>query len=299
VGTVAQAALLLPHGTWTVERPRTPTWAEFAAADHLPLHPTPPLRTDSHLLLEEGLGTATTTYTRFIKAAGPAANCVLPLHVEGGPEAVVAPFYLSRIACAGDPDELWREIRSSCAEGPRTFVVGRNCAGADDRLTAEELAALNRTLRLSALTPNLVAFEADSPEDAVLVTPFPWVPGWRTRIDQTDTAPIEVNGAFVAAPFPAGRHKVEVAYVSRHLGLGYAVFGATLLALVAAGAASFASRLRRAPLLLGVLAFVAALGASVRSDPFHVERRMLRERTLNNTYPELLREQLARWGRPD
>lgn len=155
---------------------------------------------------------------------------------------------------------------------------------------------LNRALRLLALTPNLVEFEAETNEEAVLVTPFPWMAGWRTWIDGARTTPIQVNGAFVAAAFPAGRHRVRVAYVSRYVRTAYRVFYATLL-VVGVGFPVFLlrRRARRTALAAMSLLFACLIAGAGWYQDDRLNAGILRELTFNNNFAELLREQLARW----
>ena len=291
---LAQAAMTFRHGTWTEPRRPSPTLAELAAADELPLYAEAPLVHENGLA-EGAYGTASVAYTAFYKAAVAGGNCFLPLDEgEHGRGAVVLPVYLSSsLRCAGGREDALRIVgRSQCRRRSplRTVVTDPGCLSSEPDNTAQ--AALNAGNRLVALTPNGMTLEYDSPSDAVLVTPYPNMPAnWRAWTDGGPAEIIDVNAGFVGVRAPAGRHAVRVLYHSPGEILGCRI------AFVTALAAAWLSliRLRARVLVLALLAVTpAGLWGYVRFE------RTLRERAealvlLPNRYPDLLAEQLERW----
>jgi succinate dehydrogenase hydrophobic anchor subunit len=307
LATVAQTGMLMRHGTWTEERPRTATLAEFAAADHLPLYGSAPLQA-SNFLLEGSDGTATIAYGRFLNTARRRANCYLPILPGLRDRGVVLPFYLSpSVACVRNTSEALGVLRAgaSCRDtgALRTLVTDAACADEPPLALASgsALAALNEGNRLIALTPNLAAIDVKASTETVLVTPFPNVTAnWRLFLDGSPVPLVEVNGGFVGARVPPGRHQVEVRYFSALVQAGYRAAFAGALAVVLVGGGRILVRraaskwVRSAALLLLVAAGVLALVAyRVWETDFgeRANRRIL----LHNSYPERLAEQLTRW----
>jgi len=307
VASLAQTGMLMRHGTWTEERPRTPALAEFAAAEHLPLYARAPLQA-SNSLLEEFDGTATVAYGRFVKSARRRANCYLPILPGLREVGVLLPFYLSpSTACAGTTSEALALLRvgANCRDTGtlRTLVTDAACADAPPLAPASgsALAALNEGNRLVALTPNLAVIDLEASTAAVLVTPFPnATTNWRLLLDGSRAPLLEVNGGFVGARVPPGHHRVEVRYFSALVQAGYRAAFAGALAVVLVGGGRLLSgragspRARSAALLLVLAAGVLALAAYGRWETGFVERANRRV-LLPNSYPERLAEQLVRW----
>ena len=309
--TVTQTGMLMRHGTWTEERPRTPALAEFAAADHLPLYGSTPLQA-TNFLLEESDGTATIAYGRFVKSARRRANCYLPILPGLRDRGVLLPFYLSpNLVCARTTSDALDLVRAgdSCRDtgALRTLVTDSACAGepASSPASGSALAALNEGNRLVALTSNLALIDVEASTAAVLVTPFPnATTNWSLLLDGAPAPLLEVNGGFVGARVPSGRHQVEVRYFSTLVRAGYRLAFAGALAVVLVGGGRVllgragSNRARSVAFLLMLVLAVLALGAYARWESGFVERATRRV-LLHNSYPERLAEQLARWrGQP-
>jgi len=307
LATIAQTSMLMRHGTWTEERPRSASLAEFAAADHLPLYGSAPLQA-SNFLAEESDGTATVAYARFFKSALRSTNCYLPIHPGLRERGVLLPFYLSpNLACARTTSDALALVN---AEGGcwdtgalRTLVTDSLCADGplSPPASGSALAALNEGNRLVALTSNLAVIDVQASTAAVLVTPFPNVTAnWSLLLDGAPSRLLEVNGGFVGLHVPPGRHQLEVRYFSPLVRAGYRVAFASALAVVLMGGGRVllvragSARARSAALLLVFALGALALVAYGRWEIRFVEgatRRVL----LHNSYPERLAEQLARW----
>jgi hypothetical protein len=99
------------------------------------------------------------------------------------------------------------------------------------------------TLFLRSVGPDLVV-EVQAAGETLVVTSIPDWPGWTAREDELPIPTVTVNHAFVGMRVPAGRHVVRLAYRPRSWPLGLAAFGAGVLLIAVAGAAT---RPRRAP----------------------------------------------------
>ena len=221
---------------------------------------------------------------------------------------MLLPFYLSpNTACAGTTSEALAllSVGGSCRDTGtlRTLVTDAACADEPPRALASggALAALNEGNRLVALTPNLAVIDVEASTAAVLVTPFPNVTtNWRLLLDGGPAPLLEVNGGFVGARVPPGRHQVEVRYFSALVQEGYRAAFAAALAVVLVGGGRILLRraastwVRSAALLLLLAAGVLALVAYRGWEKDFVERATRRV-LLHNSYPELLAEQLSRW----
>jgi hypothetical protein len=176
---------------------------------------------------------------------------VVALHREGledlTPQAELPGFYEAPIRVFRVPDPL-----------PRTFVVsGVRVA---DGPAADELlldpafdprrevvlpegqdrrpgAAAAGTSRLVERRADRVALEVDLAEDGYVVLLDGYDPGWRARVDGKPSPVLRANVAFRAVRVGPGRHRVELAYRPRAVGLGLA-----LSALSAAGAIAVACK---------------------------------------------------------
>lgn len=293
VATWAQTAVLLRHGTWMELRRPTPTLAEFRAADHLPLHGGPPLMAENDLM-EGSQGLATVPYTHFVKLSGGAANCFAPVHRDARHKGILTPFYLSdAIRCVPHTrDALAALTDGRCrADTPlQTYMEGPGCAPAGEEVGP---AALNAANALVELGPNAATLSVTTPRAAVLVTPYPDVPGWTATLDGREAPTVRVNGAFVGVRVPAGTSRVRVAYRSRAalLGMRLALLGVALVL----GAAAAVLRARRWARPLAVAVLLGALALEQAWEAAHAaraDRRVL----LPNGHAALLREQLERWS---
>ena len=82
--------------------------------------------------------------------------------------------------------------------------------------------------------PERVVIETDGAGDGWLVLTDAWYPGWRATVDG---APVEITRAdvlFRAVPIPAGRHRVEFAYVPISFRIGAGISLVTLVGCVVA-----------------------------------------------------------------
>ncbi len=308
LATVAQTTMLMRHGTWTAKRPRSASLAEFAGADHLPLYGAAPLQANN-FLSEESDGTATVAYARFFKSALEGTNCYLPIQPGLRVRGVLLPFYLSpNVECARETSaalELVKAGGDRCREtgALRTLATDFACVDAPSSppVSGSDLAALNEDNRLVALTSNLVVIDVQPSSAAILVTPFPnATANWSLFLDGGPLPLLEVNGGFVGARVPPGRHQVEVRYFSPLVQAGYRVAFATALAIVLlrGGRVVFSRaaspRARSAALLLLLGAGALALASYRHWENGFVERATRRV-LLPNSYPAHLAEQLARW----
>ena len=296
--TTLQTGLLMRHGTWTAPSPATPSREDFHAVSHLPFYGKEPLVAGNELQRRDA-GAATVAYARFLKAGSPRANCVLPVHAHQREEGVVLPFYLSDASvCVSGPEEALDRLRAAggCLHDrlTRVYVVAADCSDGEDA-TAAGLAALNERNRIVALTPNLATIAVDASRPAFLVTPYvDETPNWTAVVDGAP-APLEsVDGSFLGVRVPPGRHTVSLRYFSPRLVAAYRVAAATALAL-ALGLVLVAARGRRAAAALLAAALVAGAVPAYLAWERGFVARARREVVLNHHYPELLREQRARW----
>jgi hypothetical protein len=93
-------------------------------------------------------------------------------------------------------------------------------------------------------TADSVQLEAELNADGYVVLVNGHDPGWRARLDGRPAPLLRANVAFRAVAVPAGLHTVEMVYRPRAALVGLFVSGITLVALVAAFAASFVCRRR-------------------------------------------------------
>jgi len=80
--------------------------------------------------------------------------------------------------------------------------------------------------------PERVVITADAAAPALLVLTDTHYPGWRARVDGTETEIIRANGLFRAVPVPAGRHEVVFSYEPVSLRRGAMVSALAALLLV-------------------------------------------------------------------
>ena len=295
---LCQSVLMLQNGTWIESRLPSLSLDEFRSRTHLPLYRVEGmLATNS--LAESSAGAATVPYSRFIKSAGRAANCYLPIDpsvTSTEKQAVLIPFYLSnRIRCLGSDSEIFEHLKSESCDEAHTLQTWVNAAGTDPACHAnarESLATLNRGNHILALTPNLLEIQTSSLQESVLVTSFPNVnKNWSVKVDGQPASLLEVNGAFVGMRVPAGEHRLEVEYFSERLLMAYRL---AMMALLIVSASVIVRRKR-----LGLsLIFLMALGGSSLLY-FHWESSFVARAhakvLLPNNYSELLSMQLERW----
>jgi uncharacterized membrane protein YfhO len=68
---------------------------------------------------------------------------------------------------------------------------------------------------------------------AWLVLSDTWYPGWRARVDGTESTLWRANHAFRAVRVPAGRHEIEMRFTSDALRAGAALSAASALVVLA------------------------------------------------------------------
>jgi hypothetical protein len=309
LATAAQTGMLLRHGTWTTEAPRTATRDEFRRISHLPLYGEEPLLAVNEVGAESE-GTATTAYETFVRTAKHRANCLLPILRGRGDKGVLLPFYLTdRVECVASRAAALSRLRSGprCLREPAApaALVVTPCPelAAAETATGQDLAELNQGNRIRALTTNLFTLDVDAPREAVLVTPLPEATrNWSGFVDGEPAPLLSVDGAFLGLRVPAGRHLVGVRYFSTRILLGYRIAFVAALALVEAALVKLALALARwrrarAGLAAGlVLAVTVAAVLAYRAWEKGFEARARREATLSHDYPDLLARQLARWS---
>ena len=309
LATAAQTGMLFRHGTWTQERPLTPTRQDFRQVSHLPLYGENPLQAINEPR-EEAEGTATTAYARFVRSAKGRANCFLPILRSRPSRGVLLPFYLTdRVECVANRDAALARLRSGpgCSVDPAVprVLMTAPCPpmkAGESRSAGAELAGLNEGNRVRFLTTNVFTLDVDTPREAILVTPTPdATANWTGWLDGTPTPLLSVDGAFLGLRVPPGRHTLSLRYFSTRIVLGYRIAFATALALGAAGLVrlAWAGSLRRdvrAALAAGLVTALAgmALPAYHRWET-SFEARARKEATLNHNYPDLLVQQLERW----
>jgi hypothetical protein len=309
LATAAQTGMMLRHGTWTRERPSTPTREDFRRVSHLPLYGEAPLHAANEPR-EQSEGTATAAYSRFVRTAKGRANCFLPVLRNRGDRGVLLPFYLSdRIECVASREVALSRLRSGpgCLVEPATPAVllvapCPKVPAGESRVAGADLAALNERNRIRSLTPNVFSLDVDTPREAILVTPLPEATAnWTGWIDGEPAPLLNVYGAFLGLRVPAGPHTLSVRYFSTRLVLGYRIAFATALSLAAAGLLRLvlAVPIRpplRAAFALGLLtALTVTTLAAYRAWERSFEARARSEAALNHGYPELLARQLERW----
>ena len=299
--TALQTGLLMRHGTWTGPLEPTPTRQQFHEAGHLPLFGEAPLLARNELG-RHSAGTATVPYARFLKAARGRANCALPVHAHDRDRGVLLPFYLTdATVCVGSPEEGLERLGATggCLREPltRAWVADPACTDGE-AATADGLVRLNEGNRIVALTPNLTTLEVETPGEAVLVTPYVAATrNWEGRIDGRPAPLLSVDGGFLGLRVPPGRHTLSVRYHSQALVLGYRVAAvAALLAAIALAVAATRRHLRLAALLSTLFVALGIPSYLAWERSFIARARV--ETVLNHRYPELLREQLARWSAP-
>ena len=309
LAAAVQTGMIFRHGTWTEERPRTPTREDFRRASHLPLYGELPLQAINEPR-EESEGTATTAYARFVRTAKGRANCFLPILRSRGDRGVLLPFYLSdRVECVASREAALARLRSGpgCLVEPAVPVVLLTAPcppmqAGEGRPAGADLAGLNQGNRVRFLTTNLFTLDVDTPREAILVSPIPEATAnWTGWLDGMPAPLLGVDGAFLGLRVPAGRHTLGLRYFSTRIVLGYRIAFATALALAAAGLVRLAwvGSLRpgaRAAFAVGLVAALAgmALPAYSRWESSFVARAR-KEATLNHNYPDLLARQLERW----
>jgi hypothetical protein len=73
-----------------------------------------------------------------------------------------------------------------------------------------------------------------APRAGVAVVLDPWFPGWSATVDGVRAPLARADFAFMAVPFPAGRHALRLEYENRQVGRGFAVAAATLVVVATA-----------------------------------------------------------------
>jgi hypothetical protein len=309
LATAAQTGMVFRQGTWTQERPVTPTREDFRVAPHLPLYGEYPLQAINEAR-EEAEGTATMAYGRFVRAAKGRANCFLPILRNRPGQGVLVPFYLTdRVECVPNQEAALARLLSgpSCSVEPAVpgVLLTAPCPpirAREGRSAGPELAELNERNRIRFLTTNLLTLEVSTPREAILVTAFPdATANWTGWMDGTPAPLLRVDGAFLGLRVPPGRHTLSLRYFSTRIVLGYRIAFATATALAAAALLrlAWAGSIRRDVRMALAAGLMAALGG-VALPAYHrwetrFEARARKEATLNNNYAHLLVQQLERW----
>ena len=141
--------------------------------------------------------------------------------VPESPAAVPIALMVTDARRIDDPVERLRFLAGPDLEPRKTVVLEEEAvSGNGGKATLREYASGACTIR------------ADSPAGGYVVFNESWFPGWRASIDGAPAPILRANHLFQAVRVPPGRHEVRFEYSSRFLGLGMALSGLSLLALV-------------------------------------------------------------------
>jgi hypothetical protein len=87
--------------------------------------------------------------------------------------------------------------------------------------------------RLVSADRHHLRIEADAPSAAILVVSEVWYPGWSVTVDGVAAPLLRADYAFRGVALPAGKHVVEMRFVSRPTRLGLELSAVGLLGLLA------------------------------------------------------------------
>jgi hypothetical protein len=182
-----------------------------------------------------------------------------------------------------------------------TYVVHQDsplCDRVSSPWQNQRLVDLNRPSKLTAFTPNTVAFDVEPPGDALFVTRYPDVTSnWTAWLDGQKTPLVRVNGEFLGLNVPKGKHSIKIQYLSGVTLASYGLFFLGLALALFGGLWAYRPRLTRLPiwawsLLIAVLCTGGGWGTIAL-----VRARAQKEIVLPNSYDRLLEEQAQRWAR--
>jgi|GEM_PF-1596454 len=301
--SLAQTSYLFRYGSWVDARWGNTTYSEFTKVNHLPLYSDYPLIGTT--VLGIGYEAAVVPADNFYQLSGSAnvTPCLYPIR-EGGrsPSNIVLPFYLTSVVlCADSLMDGFTSIDSTtCApHGAVIAHLGSELCALGDAGRAggvELLRRMNSASQLYKLTPNGLAMSVNTPSEAVLVTPYPYVPGWVAFLNGASIKIHEVNGGMIGILIPPGASKVEIRFRSNRYLYSYLIFAMTLpLVLSAIISRKFptASIKLKVVLITGSIACGVLVWLYWKQGVERSEEMMI---LLNNNYSELLDQQDRRWA---
>jgi len=303
---LAQTIYLMRYGSWTRVRGGDPSYQEYLTADHLPLFAGYPLIASS--VQGQGYGAAVVPAAKFYQYAGSTGTttCFYPIRGDGEKASnVLLPFYLStQVICSADWQSGFASVDPKTCN-PQGAVIGLHdnpvCALATNPASGiADLLELNRSLKILELSSNGIAMKVVLPRAAVLVTPYPNVPGWRVEINGRPAQISEINGGMIGVLVPRGRHFVRIGFYSSRIASGYLVMFMTFGLL---GGLALHQWVRRRPwvrrrVLIPVGIYLIALLCGYAGYRFWhngFEQRVQAKILLNNSYAGLLKLQKQRW----
>ncbi len=215
--------------------------------------------TDSELYVQLSDVTDTPSYPRERKEAllGPNPSAAKIAELEATDRWYIPPKRTDTLFSAGGPPKMmkWQRPESDYYWGQRNQLVNlgyhRSTATSatitfkvPGTLTFESLKVLavpmddhaRRVERLRAnpmrsirVGNNSVSGTVDSPRDGLLFLSIPFGSGWTATVDGRPTKTVRVNSGFTGVPVTAGKHAVELRYVTPGLVLGLVACAAALL----------------------------------------------------------------------
>jgi Bacterial membrane protein YfhO len=111
-------------------------------------------------------------------------------------------------------------------------MAARLPAGLAAAPTCPQATGPSGAARIVRYLPEQVVAEVESPAPALAVLNDTYAPGWRAFVDGAEVPVLAADGAFRAAPVPAGRHTLRFDYRAPGLFLGAAISLTALLALL-------------------------------------------------------------------
>jgi hypothetical protein len=143
------------------------------------------------------------------------------------PAALPRAFVARRARCVEDAEAL-RLLHRRAVDVAREVLLAE-CVTPLPAATAE---ATRVEARIIAEGPDRVVVSATTDAPAWLVVTDTWFPGWRARLDGTDTRVWRADHAFRAVSLSPGEHVVQFRYEPRWLTLGLVISGIGLVGVV-------------------------------------------------------------------
>lgn len=276
LATFGQTVLVMSYGSWLEPIKTSETYERIHGSEHFPLIAD---FTYSTPMLDKGnTGAALPGMEAFQAAADPLTSCLLPFEKkDGNPQDFRVGFYLlppqvktdlpTDIRRLNDCDSLWQTLG----------------------LSRREVADLNRSNKVTCLTPNQVCLQYDSATPAMLMTGMPWrESGWEILLDGQPVPSKKIFSGLLGVSLPTGRHEIVVRSDYRWnpagkiaLTVAIVIFG--LLCLL--DFSIYRSKLMTSGAIL--VAMAAALGAWTFMT--RVEENRTRRILLNTEYDQIIK----------